>query len=50
MIRGNKDFMRQWIMSPDLRRKIDNYKSDDLVCDVMTFKTYKSRKQKDKTR
>lgn len=45
MIRGNKEFMLQWIMNPDLRKKIKKYKSEDLVCDVMTFTTYKTRKQ-----
>lgn len=45
MIRGTKNFMLQWIMNPELRKKIKGYKGDDLVCDVMTYGAYKSRKQ-----
>lgn len=47
MIKGNKSFMRQWILNPELRKKIDSYKRDDtiLVCDIMTLQAYKSRKQ-----
>lgn len=47
MIQGNKQFMLKWVKNPALIKKIESYKSDDieLVCDVMTKKAYKSRKQ-----
>jgi len=45
MIRGNKEFMKQWIMHPLLRKKIKEYKSDDLVCDIMVYSTWLSNQQ-----
>ena len=45
MIRGNKEFILQWVMNPYLREKIKVFKSDDLICDVMTYGTYKTKKQ-----
>lgn len=47
MIKGNKEFMLQWIMNPYLRKEIEKYKSDDtiLVCSITTYKTWLSNQQ-----